>query len=142
MARIVWRNNDLDRMASQVRAIPEQFLNAAAEIIEDSAQDGAAQMRNYIETRGTGYDGHAGRVDEGYMLGDVAASEVENTGRSASAQYGWGVTGGPVQDYYRYQENGFKHWRSGKSIPPMHALLDSFVETREKFFSRIARLVK
>jgi len=76
------------------------------------------------------------------MLGDVAAGEVSNTGRSASGEYGWGVTGGPVQPYYLYQENGFKNWRSGVNIPPMHALLDSFVEMREKFISRIAKLVK
>lgn len=142
MARVIWRGRDLDDMSTSLRAIPEQFLDAASEVISDVTDEGAVQMRSYIESRGTGYDGHTGRVDEGYMLGDVAASEVANTGRSASGEYGWGVTAGPVQPYYRYQEDGFRHARSGKNVPPMHALLDSFVEMREKFISRIARLVK
>lgn len=142
MARVIWRNNDLNDMSTKLRAIPAEFLDAASDVISDVTDEGAVQMRSYIESRGTGYDGHTGRVDEGYMLGDVAASEVANTGRSASGEYGWGVTGGPVQPYYRYQEDGFRHARSGKNVPPMHALLDSFVEMREKFISRIARLVK
>lgn len=142
MARVIWRNGDLNDLSTQLKAIPAEFLDAGADIISDVTEEGAAQMRTYIETRGTGYNGHTGRVDEGYMLGDVAAGEVSNTGHSASGEYGWGVTGGPVPDYYKYQENGFRHWRSGHNVPPMHALLDSFIEMREKFISRIGKLVK
>lgn len=142
MARVVWRNGDLNDMMSRVSIIPERMLDAAADVIGEAINMGADDMRVYIESRGTGYDGHTGRVDEGYMLGDVAASEVEKTPQKASGAYGWGVTGGPVHPYYVYQENGFRHWRSGADVPPMHALLDSFISAREKFYSRILGLVK
>lgn len=135
---ITW-NRELDQLRTYIKAAGPGLQDEAEKIVAESINEGAALMRDFIQTRGTGWEGRRGRVDEGYMLGDVAASEVQRDRSGVRGQYGWGVTGAKPQDYYRYQEQGFRHWRSGKDVAPMHALLDSFIQTREKFKSKVVK---
>jgi hypothetical protein len=135
---ISW-NRELDQLRLRVQAMGPGLQDEAEKIVRESVNEGADRMRGFIETRGTGFEGRRGRVDEGYMLGDVAASEPQRDRRGVRGQFGWGVTGGKVQAYYRYQEQGFKHWRSGKDVAPMHALLDAYIQTRENFKRKIIK---
>lgn len=127
-------NEDLNNMTTHLRAMQSNMRQEAAQIVKETIEDGANLMRQNIETKD--------RIDQGYMLGDVAASEVQSDAQGVRGQFGWGVTGGPVQPYYLYQENGFRHWRSGKDVPPMHALLESFITVREQFFAKVVRMVR
>lgn len=140
MARITW-DSDLQRLETRLRAMEKGLEADSVRIVDKAINRGADLMRQYIQTRGTGFEDRPGRVDEGYMLGDVAASEVIKDRKGVRGKFGWGVTGSPAQDYYVYQENGFRHWRSGKDVPPMHALLDAFIKTREEFYGDVLRMV-
>lgn len=132
-------NRDMDRLENFVVGTPRRLADEAEEIVQETITEGADAMRTYIETSGLG--DKTGRIETGYMLGDVTQSEVTNNGTRIEGSWGWGVTHADVKDYYLYQEQGFTHARSGKDIPPMHALLRSYIDQRDKFYSRIFALV-
>lgn len=134
MAYAKWTNDSLNKMIFQFEGMKDIGREESAKLVEESINEGAAIMRTNIET--------SGRIDQGYMLGDVAASEVQSDAKGVRGQFGWGVTSGPVQDYYLHQENGFKHWRSGKNIPPMHALLEAFITVSQKFEEKFLEMIK
>lgn len=123
---------DLNNLTTNLANVGPRLEEKAAQIVQETVIDGANQMRQNIEA--------SGRIDTGYMLGDVANNEVQTDGGTVHAEFGWGTTGGPVQPYYVYQEQGFTHYGSGKDVPPMHALLQAFINVREKFYAKIAAL--
>lgn len=133
MATAQFTNDSLNQMTAHFQGLGNRAERVMTKLVEETINDGAALMRSNIEA--------SGRIDQGYMLGDVAASEVSATKTQASGSFGWGVTAGPVAPYYLYQEYGFKHWRSGKMIPPMHALLEAFTTEQEKFQARALEAV-
>lgn len=131
MAKIIWRNSDLDRLKTRVRGIPKEFLDAVEPIVNRFAQEGADMMYDNID-----------RIDTEYMRGSVGHSDPVRTDTSVAAEFGWGVEGAAVEDYFSYQEGGFQHYISGENIPPMHALLGAFIKARENALHKIARLVR
>jgi hypothetical protein len=135
MARISWRG-DLRTLRMRIENLPQEKLDQAEKIMEDVTKEGADLMRQYIETRGTPKSGKAGRIESAEMLNAVQ-SAVHRNPKSVRGEFGWGVSGGPHEKYFDYQENGFRHWRSGENVPPMHAQLDAFMKMRIKFFSRL-----
>lgn len=142
---VVWRNGDLKRMSTEIRAKGAGGREAVTEILARTAAEAGDDMRRYIETRGTGYMDRPGRVETGQMLGDVAATDRTNdvvvTGKKVTGKVGWGINGGKVEPYYLYQENGFQQ-KSGHNVPPMHALLDSFIRWRERVAAEIKEITR
>lgn len=137
---IVWRNGDLNDLTTHAALYVKEIERQAEKVVDETAREGAEVMRGYIESRGTGWRGHRGRVDEGYMLGDVAHN-VTKSADGVRGKWGWGTTGGPKHPYYRFQEQGFTIWNSGHTVPPMHALLDSFIKVREEFARKIRKML-
>lgn len=138
MARVRWSGDVPNKMAASVTNVPNDFLRVAADIINDITASGASDMREFISTRGTGWNGHQGRIDTGHMLESVNSDSAQTEGRSVKGSYGWTQA---AEDYFYYQEAGFNHV-NGKKVPAMHALLDSFNKAREEFVSRIDQAVK
>lgn len=138
MARVGWRG-DIRKLQARIENLPEELLDMAEDIMEDEMRIGAEQMRANIRKADTPTsiaEGRQGRVKTGQMLEDVEHN-VERFRRSVKGEFGWGVNGGRYEKYYDYQEQGFKHFRSGKDVAPMHALLEAFMNTRERFFARM-----
>ena len=141
---LVWRNGDLNQLATKLSARGKDAERIAEEILDTVVEQAAWDMRNLIETRGTGYNGHTGRVEQGYMLADVGENqgEIEKSGHTLTGRFGWGVNGGPVEPYYLYQEQGFKNSWTGRDVPPMHALLDAFVKARNNMIRLLAKATR
>lgn len=137
MASVDW-GTGLNKFTAVLRSKAKALRTASDEIVEDSAEYGAAQMRYYIATRGTGYVGRGeratpeGRIDTGQMYDDVGVGQVRHNPSGVAINFGWV---GNVEDYYRWQEDGFG------TVPPMHALLDASIKTRTYFYGRIKELV-
>lgn len=132
----VWRNNDLNDLKTTLGgrgAGGKQILRVVLDDIADEAED---RMKAWIENIPSGLvPGKIGRVDTGHMRDMVGREEVKETAHSVSVRFGW-VT--QVEDYFLYQENGAEPGR--KSIPPMHALLGTFLWAREEARQRIEGL--
>lgn len=137
---VVWRNNDLNDFTTRAAFYIKEIEREAAQAVDETAKQGAQVMRGFIETRGTGYRGHQGRVETGEMLAAVG-SVTEKTAEGVRGRFGWGIRQ-PAEDYYRWQEQGFTIASSGHDVPPMHALLDAFIQVREDFVRRLLRIVR
>lgn len=134
-----WKGNSPRDLGLYYGRIPEQILESLEEPAEDIAREGANLMREYIRTRGTEKSGKAGRVESGDMLRFVR-HRVDRDGKNKlRVRWGWLAT---RRAYFRYQENGFVHYQSGETIPPMHALLDSYMQQRDKIVRDIERRLK
>lgn len=137
MARVDW-GNGLNKFTATLRSRAKALQNSSDDIVLDSAGYGAELMRRYIATRGTGYVGPGlratpdGRIDTGQMYDDVGVGQIRRNPSGVAINFGWV---GNVEDYYRWQEDGF-----GK-VPPMHALLDASIQTRRYFYDEIKGLV-
>lgn len=141
---MVWRNSDLSGLATSLKGHKIVMERRAAEIVEEVISEGSNNMRRHIETRGTGYRGHTGRIETGAMLENVGDSsgQIDISAGSVSGKFGWGTTGGDVQPYYSYQEQGFTNWRTGRDVPPMHALLDAFITARISLMKKINKATR
>lgn len=140
---------DLNRMISRLKHSQEVLESEATRIVREVAEEGAAEMRKIISTSATPGKSSGswtsrwfsattkGRIETGQMLGDVSTAPTKKT-----ARWGWALNGGREVDYYMYQENGFTHWITGKDVPPMHALLGSFLKARESAVRKLDELVK
>lgn len=128
MAKIVW-NTEFEHLTHRLRNLPEEVAEAATEIVTDTAKYGGDLMYRLVN-----------RVDTEFMKGSVGNSEARRDGDTVSAEFGWGIDGAETAPYFIYQERGFTHYRSGKKIPPMHALLGSFMSAREYFKMRIKNM--
>lgn len=139
MARgTAWRA-DLRRLRYRIENLVPETLDQAEEVMEDITREGADLMRQYIDTRGTDYSlsqDRTGRRENDVMY-DAVEHKVHRFGKSVRGEFGWGVDGGREEDYFLYQEHGFRHWITGKDVPPMHAHLDAMIRMREKLFSRL-----
>lgn len=138
---LVWRNRDLNDLTTRAAFYIKEIEREAAKVVDETAKEGAEVMRGHIEVRGTGYRGHQGRIETGAML-DAVQSVTEKTDDGVRGRFGWGVRGGPTDDYFRYQEEGFTIASSGHDVPPMHALLDAFISVREDFIRKVVRLIR
>jgi hypothetical protein len=122
------------------------------------AEMGAEKMREYIQTRGTNRTwsrpwpsrktpgrragSGPGRIDSGDMLKGVDR-KFQRGQKQSRAVFGWGQN---FEEYFRYQEEEFVHFRSLKKVVGMFALRDSrrFVVSQQekiarKYANRIAR---
>lgn len=130
-----------DKVQAQLRTRTTRLREEAAEIAEDVAEYGAELMREYIATRGTGYVGKGaratpeGRIDTGQMYDDVHVGPVRVRKSDIVVDFGWIDH---FEDYYLTQEND----PTPAGFPPMHALLDATIQTRQYFYSELKRRFK
>lgn len=138
---LVWRNRDLNDLTTRAAFYIKEIEREAAKVVDETAKEGAEVMRGFIESRGTGYRGHTGRVETGTML-DQVQSVTEKTNEGVRGRFGFNVRSGTPQNYFRYQEQGFTIASSGHDVPPMHALLDAFIHVREDFIRKVVQLIR
>ncbi len=136
---VVWRNRDLNHLESTIRALPDDILKAGEEIITEASRDGARQMRENISTRGTERSGKRGRIETGTMLENVTNTAERVDSHRVQARWGWLRR---RENYFRWQEQGFRNPWTQQDVVPMHALLDSFLRVREDVLYKIARMVR
>lgn len=131
----------LNKYTAYLRSTSKRLIDDGERVVEDAAEFGAERMREIIRTSGTAKSGKAGRIESEKMLNDVSAGEARRTQTGVAGNFGWGLKGDKAEDYFFYQEGGFRHWISGEMIPPMHALLGASVAAREYFYAEIRKIV-
>lgn len=123
------------------------------------AEFGAEVVREIIRTEGTNriwpggpwrsektgrlrFGSGPGRIDSGDMLNNVTV-QFQRGDKQSRAVFGWVRT---YEEYYKYQEEGFIHWKSGESVPGMFAIRDArrimvneLPRIAKKYSRRIAR---
>jgi hypothetical protein len=97
-------------------------------VIEEAAQ----RMVETVETTPSGLrPGKPDRVWTGHMRDEIRAEPVTSGGGVVKGVWGWP----DAEAYFNYQETG--EATGLKSIPPMHALLSSFIWAREELQTQI-----
>lgn len=136
-------------MTARIRVTRDLAEKGVDDAIASATKTGADEMRRIIETSATPAKKAGawtsnwfsatteGRVDTGRMLGDVSEVRTKRSGK-----WGWALNGGTADMYYLYQENGFWHVGAKRDVPPMHALLGSFIKAREQLIRDLDKLVK
>lgn len=135
---IVFRNGDFKTLSTKIRGIPGDMLEDLEPLLQRTVETGADLMEAYIATRGTVKSGKRGRIETGKMYGSVD-SEVFKRGTTLVGRWGWLTE---WEDYFLYQENGFKNAWSREDVAPMHALYDSFFRQREELFAGLAKKLR
>jgi hypothetical protein len=118
-------NRDIQNLQLAMKALPQNLRDEGKEIVYETIKEGAEIMYSDIN-----------RIDTERMKASVSYSNVESTSKGVSGQWGWGLHGSEVKDYFKYQEYGTR------SITPMHALLGSYIKMREKFMRRVELMVR
>ena len=139
---LVW-NTSPATLAAKITNVQNDIIEEVQYIIEDEIDIAANEMRNSIETRGTGYvssKGRApqalkesGRVEDGIMLSRVESGMVSST----AGRFGWGIRNQPVPEYFLEQEYDV----TVGGNPPMHALTDAWLGAKTRYIARVKRLL-
>ena len=130
-------------LAAKITNVQHDIIEEVQYIIEDEIDIAANEMRNSIETRGTGYVSprgrapqalkESGRVEDGIMLSRVESGMVSST----AGRFGWGIRNQPVPEYFLEQEYDV----TVGGHPPMHALTDAWLGTKTRYIARVKRLL-
>lgn len=119
-----WARGTLDMRARNMQNIHGKVRNRIVDNMQRIASEGAEEMEQNIETRGTSWShyranvlgrGTEGRHDEGVMVGAVD-HRVTSHPKAVNAEIGWLDE---FQDYFRTQELGLG------VVEPMFALRDA-----------------
>lgn len=139
---LVW-NTSPATLAAKITNVQHDIIEEVQYIIEDEIDIAANEMRNSIETRGTGYVSprgrapqslkEAGRVEDGVMLSRVESGMVSPT----AGRFGWGIRNQPVPEYFLEQEYDV----TVGGNPPMHALTDAWLGAKTRYIARVKRLL-
>ena len=139
---LVW-NTSPSTLAAKITSVQADIVEEVQYIIEEEIDIAANEMRNSIETRGTGYvssKGRApqalkesGRVEDGVMLSRVESGMVSST----AGRFGWGIRNQPVPEYFLEQEYDV----TVGGNPPMHALTDAWLGAKTRYIARVKRLL-
>ena len=139
---LVW-NTSPATLAAKITNVQHDIIEEVQYIIEEEIDLAANEMRNSIETRGTGYvssKGRApqalkesGRVEDGVMLSRVESGMVSPT----AGRFGWGIRNQPVPEYFLEQEYDV----TVGGNPPMHALTDAWLGAKTRYIARVKRLL-
>lgn len=144
MARktLTW-NTSPATLAAKITNVQQDIIEEVQYIIEDEIDIAANEMRNSIETRGTGYVSsrgrapqalkESGRVEDGVMLSRVESGMVSPT----AGRFGWGIRNQPVPEYFLEQEYDV----TVGGHPPMHALTDAWLGAKTRYIARVKRLL-
>jgi len=118
-----------------------------ASAVDEAINDGALVMRETIMSTGTRrypgsdnawksawrgknsgelrYGTGDARFETGKMVNAVKSSMLESSNVKASGEFGWLNT---QEEYFIYQDKGFRHWITGDKIPAMNALRDGYTQ--------------
>lgn len=139
---LVW-NTAPSTLVAKITNVQHDIIEEVQYIIEDEIDIAANEMRNSIETRGTGYvspKGRApqslkesGRVEDGVMLARVESGMVSAT----AGRFGWGIRNQGVPEYFLEQEYDV----TVGGNPPMHALTDAWLGAKTRYIARVKRLL-
>ena len=139
---LVW-NTSPATLAAKITNVQQDIVEEVQYIIEEEIDLAANEMRNSIETRGTGYVSargrapqalkESGRVEDGVMLSRVESGMVSPT----AGRFGWGIRNQPVPEYFLEQE--YDVTIGGN--PPMHALTDAWLGAKTRYIARVKRLL-
>lgn len=101
------------KLETAVNAYTERLAKGGEAIAREAAEIGAKVMRQAINTSGTGWEGREARRDTSAMYRSVssAKSAVRGTARTGSkrASYRFGYIRGRAEDYFHYQDEGFRN---------------------------------
>lgn len=116
--------------------------------LDKALEEGETVMKEAIATRGTGntwshpWRGRTGsipgRIDSGDMHKDVRGIITEKTKTKVTGNLGWDENS---PDYYAYQDQGFMHVLTGKSVEGMRALRDAAEVTENVLVSEVQDIV-
>ena len=139
---LVW-NTSPATLAAKIKNVQQDIVEEVQYIIEEEIDLAANEMRNSIETRGTGYVSprgrapqalkESGRVEDGVMLSRVESGMVSST----AGRFGWGIRNQPVPEYFLEQEYDV----TVGGNPPMHALTDAWLGAKTRYIARVKRLL-
>ena len=139
---LVW-NTSPATLAAKIKNVQQDIVEEVQYIIEEEIDLAANEMRNSIETRGTGYVSargrapqalkESGRVEDGVMLSRVESGMVSPT----AGRFGWGIRNQPVPEYFLEQEYDV----TVGGNPPMHALTDAWLGAKTRYIARVKRLL-
>lgn len=139
---LVW-NTSPATLAAKITNVQQDIVEEVQYIIEEEIDLAANEMRNSIETRGTGYVSargrapqalkESGRVEDGVMLSRVESGMVSPT----AGRFGWGIRNQPVPEYFLEQEYDV----TVGGNPPMHALTDAWLGAKTRYIARVKRLL-
>lgn len=133
----------LNKYSARLRSESKRIVDEGEQIAKESAEYGADLMRQFVRAAvtNTGLAGvplgrrGPGREDTGALYDAIQVGPARKLKNGVAINFGWGTAGGSVQDYFYFQEVG------AGNIPPMHALLDALVRTRQYFYARIKDVV-
>lgn len=134
---------------------------AVNEAVDEAITDGALVMRETIMSTGTkrypgsdnawksGWRGRNSgemrygtgdsRWEIGKMFGAVKSAMLESSNRHAKGEFGWLDI---QEDYFIYQDKGFRHWITGETIPAMNALRDGYTHAVTIIEKRLKEIFK
>lgn len=107
-------------------------------IVDVAVTEGATAMREITLNNGTNNDWGAfwpsrafgrkssstrARVDTGEMLNSIDSKILDSSPTKASGEFGWTKN---QQEYFIYQDQGFRHWITGEWIYGMEALRNAY----------------
>lgn len=123
-----------ETLVPALRGELDDIFGQVSDAVEQSLILGKATVKEYISTRGTARSGKAGRIETGKMLKSVRSRK--GTFSRVTAEGVFGLGRGPY--YSLFQEEGFRHYLSGRWVEGMFAVVDSrdlvrdFLEARLK----------
>lgn len=112
-----------------LETVTPRLEQAARDIVDDLVEEGAALMQARIH--------ELDRIDTTKMISSVKFKHAKSS--YFYGRFGWVDV---HEDYFKYQDEGFRHWISGKHIPGMFALYDAFIQVREELKQRVEDLTK
>ena len=152
MATKLFEPNEFDYwFKAKIKEIDSSVENAVRIAVEDGAQ----VMKSNIQTGGTkkpwggGWRGRksgeisfgnkSARVDSGDMLNDVDSAITESTPSRVVGMFGWIRK---QEEYYRFQEYGFRHFLTREMVEPMNALRDAFTHAKNVMEKELRKALK
>lgn len=105
-----------------VKSMVEKIESRNQQLFTEAMGEGKEIMRDNIETRGTAHSGKRGRIEESKMLGATTSEVTSPAKNRMSGRFGWLNT---QEDYFLYQEGGFRHVRAGRMVEGMYAMQDA-----------------
>lgn len=135
----MFNNRDLEKMQTTLIAMSNKAIEESESIILEVTKEAAEDMHNNVD-----------RIDTERMKGSVSYITTKLRGK-----FGWYIGDTIDQDqavrnrpdpaanhYFVFQEHGFRNAFTGANVPPMHALLNSFVKARERLKDALGELTK
>lgn len=134
---------DFRRLAQEISVHERVVIEEAEHVLDRGLEDAAEWMRMVIMSSGTGWVGVGpravpdGRIDYGYMHDSVSTTGITRVGNTLVGKFGWLRA---TEDYFKFQDEGFRHWKSGRQIEGMHALAQASAFAKETIEYELRKL--